>query len=238
MPNINDHEYSIFSQNGEDGIIDFLTSGLKDNRRRFIEIGTSDGGENNSMYLLRRGWTGLGIDVDPDNIKRYLARVGHKPFAQRLTLALMKVGWDNCQWIIDGYGDTEPDFFSLDIDSVDYYVAYRMLQRGFRPSVFTVHGDAGRVDNVSVYASRLQPPGQPETVSPSLEGQCDPVYWHAHSLCLRSPTRDQTEQCIRIWIEFLEGLSLNAGEHSGHQPAILTHFYNDEHSASLIQYSD
>lgn len=135
MPSINDHEYSIFSQNGEDGIVAFLTSGLKDNRQRFIEIGTSDGGENNSMYLLRRGWTGLGIDVDPENIRRYLARVGHKPFAQRLTLALMKVGWDNCQWIIDDYGDTAPDFFSLDIDSVDYYVAYRMLQRGFRPAV-------------------------------------------------------------------------------------------------------
>ena len=136
MPtNINDKEYSIFSQNGEDGIIDFLTNGLKSNRRRFIEIGTSDGGENNSMYLLRRGWSGLGIDVDPGNIKRYQARVGHMPFAHRLTLALMKVGWDNCQWIIDDYDEKAPDFFSLDIDSVDYYVAYRMLQRGFRPSV-------------------------------------------------------------------------------------------------------
>ncbi len=135
MPNINDHEYSIFSQNGEDGIIDFLTGGLQVNGRRFVEIGTSDGGENNSMYLLRRGWTGLGVDVDHDNIKRYLARMSHMPSARNLTLALMKVGWDNCQWITDDYGDKSPDFFSLDIDSVDYYVAYRMLQRGFRPSV-------------------------------------------------------------------------------------------------------
>ena len=135
MHNINDHEYSIFSQNGEDGIIDFLTSRLKDCKRRFIEIGTSDGVENNSAYLLSKGWTGLGIDVSPDNIKRYLARVGHKPFAQRLTLAIMKVGWDNCLWIVDEYGDKSPDFFSLDIDSVDYYVAYRMLQHGFRPAV-------------------------------------------------------------------------------------------------------
>lgn len=135
MPKLNDHEYSIFSQNGEDGIIDFLTRGLKDCKRRFIEIGTSDGGENNSMYLLCKGWSGLGIDVNPENIKRYLARAGNKPFAERLTLAIMKVGWDNCLWIVDEYGDTSPDFFSLDIDSVDYYVAYRMLKHGFRPSV-------------------------------------------------------------------------------------------------------
>ncbi len=135
MLNINDYEYSIFSQNGEDGIIAFLTGGLKDNSKRFIEIGTSDGGENNSLYLLKRGWTGLGIDVDPENIRRYIARITQKPFAQRLTLARMKVGWNNCQWIVDEYGDKNPDFFSLDIDSVDYYVAYRMLQLGFRPSV-------------------------------------------------------------------------------------------------------
>lgn len=54
MPCINDHEYTIFSQNGEDGIISFLSSGLQSSRRQFIEIGTSDGGENNSMYLLRK----------------------------------------------------------------------------------------------------------------------------------------------------------------------------------------
>ena len=135
MPNINDHEYSIFSQNGEDGIIAFLTSGLKENRKRFIEIGTSDGGENNSMYLLKLGWTGLGIDVDSESIRRYIARITHEPFAQRLTLARMKVGWNNCRWIVDEYGDKNPDFFSLDIDGIDYYVAYRMLQLGFRPSV-------------------------------------------------------------------------------------------------------
>jgi hypothetical protein len=135
MQNINDHEFSIYSQNGEDGIIAFLTGGLKQNRKRFVEIGTADGGENNSLYLLKLGWTGLGVDVDPENIRRYMSRIANKPFAQRLTLALMKVGWDNCQWIVDEYGDKNPDFFSLDIDSVDYYIAYRMLQLGWRPSV-------------------------------------------------------------------------------------------------------
>jgi hypothetical protein len=135
MPSINDHEYSIFSQNGEDGIVAFLTDGLKEKRKRFIEIGTADGGQNNSFYLLKKGWTGLGIDMDQENIRGYMARIDHSLFGQGLTLALMKVGWGNCQWILDEYGDKTPDFFSLDIDSVDYYVAYRMLQLGFRPSV-------------------------------------------------------------------------------------------------------
>lgn len=143
MTQISEHEYKIFSQNGEDGIISFLSGGLANNRRRFIEIGTSDGGENNSMYLLRRGWSGLGLEMDPNNIKRYLQRLSGSPeLAARVQLGVMKVGWDNCPWIVEEYGDEVPDFFSLDIDSIDYYVAYRLLQMGFAPSIICVEYNA------------------------------------------------------------------------------------------------
>lgn len=143
MTQLSDHEYSIFSQNGEDGIIYFLSGGLENNRRKFIEIGTSDGGQNNSMYLLKRGWSGLGLEMDPNNIKRYLQRLSGSPqLAARVQLGVMKVGWDNCQWIVEQYGEQAPDLFSLDIDSVDYYVAYRLLKLGFAPSIICVEYNA------------------------------------------------------------------------------------------------
>ena len=41
-------EFSAFSQNGEDGILDVLRSKLIDANRSFIEIGASDGIENNT----------------------------------------------------------------------------------------------------------------------------------------------------------------------------------------------
>ena len=41
-------EFSGFSQNGEDGIIDVLRSQLKAKNRYFIEIGAADGIDNNS----------------------------------------------------------------------------------------------------------------------------------------------------------------------------------------------
>lgn len=44
-------EFSAFSQNGEDGIIDVLISQSKNTNRYFIEIGASDGIENNTSYL-------------------------------------------------------------------------------------------------------------------------------------------------------------------------------------------
>lgn len=44
-------EFSAFSQNGEDGILDFLTSKILDPNKYFIEIGTSNGLANNTAYL-------------------------------------------------------------------------------------------------------------------------------------------------------------------------------------------
>ena len=42
-------EFSCFSQNGEDGIINILCSKVKNPNRYFIEIGASDGIENNTL---------------------------------------------------------------------------------------------------------------------------------------------------------------------------------------------
>lgn len=135
MPSINTMEYSIFSQNGEDGIIAFLSSGLLENHRKFLEIGTSDGVQNNTAYLLKKGWSGVGVDADAANIRRYAQRIAGTPIESRLTLSDLKVNWDNCESLMGLVGSMSPDFFSLDIDSIDYYVAYRLLHAGFRPSI-------------------------------------------------------------------------------------------------------
>ena len=44
-------EWSCFSQNGEDGIIDVLCSQLLESNRYFLEIGAADGIENNTAWL-------------------------------------------------------------------------------------------------------------------------------------------------------------------------------------------
>ena len=54
--NINDHEYSNFSQNGEDGIIEFLSNKLLNNNKFFIDMGCGNGLENNSTNLILTDW--------------------------------------------------------------------------------------------------------------------------------------------------------------------------------------
>jgi hypothetical protein len=135
MAGINDHEYRIFSQNGEDGIIDFLSLGLQSNHRRFIELGTSDGSENNTYYLLKKGWTGLGIDANEAHIRRYAQRVKDHKIGGRLTLGAGKVTWASCVATIEQYGERAPELFVLDIDGTDYYIAHRLLHYGFKPAI-------------------------------------------------------------------------------------------------------
>src|SRR6478752_6955145 len=43
-------EFSGFSQNGEDGILDFLWTKLKTKNRYFVEIGAANGLENNTAW--------------------------------------------------------------------------------------------------------------------------------------------------------------------------------------------
>ena len=66
---INDYEAKIFSQFGEDGIINFLISELKIKNNKFIEIGIEDYEESNTRFLLEsKNWTGLIIDASKEYI--------------------------------------------------------------------------------------------------------------------------------------------------------------------------
>src|SRR3954462_7999807 len=101
MGGINDNEYGIFSQNGEDGVIDYLARGLRANNRKFVELGTSDGQENNSFYLLKKGWSGLGVDADAELIKRYAQRASQHGLADRVELAAGRVNARNCIAVLE-----------------------------------------------------------------------------------------------------------------------------------------
>src|SRR3954469_19329975 len=62
-------EFSGFSQNGEDGIIDYLCQHIVEPNRYFIEIGASNGLENNTSWLaMARRYSGLMIDGDASKI--------------------------------------------------------------------------------------------------------------------------------------------------------------------------
>ncbi|WP_210670592.1 hypothetical protein [Helicobacter canis] len=58
-------EFQAFSQNGEDGIIDYLCSKITRPNRYFLEIGSSNGLENNTAFLAySRLFSGIMVDAN------------------------------------------------------------------------------------------------------------------------------------------------------------------------------
>lgn len=65
--NINSHEKKIYSQNGEDGILDYIFSMIGTTNKFSVEFGVGDGFECNTVYLLeKKEWTGLMMDYGAD----------------------------------------------------------------------------------------------------------------------------------------------------------------------------
>ena len=63
-------EFQVFSQWGEDGIIEWLVAMLDEIPEVFIEFGVEDYTEANTRFLLEnRNWKGLILDGDVENIK-------------------------------------------------------------------------------------------------------------------------------------------------------------------------
>lgn len=156
-------EFSGFSQNGEDGILDVLRKQLRQSNRYFVEIGAADGIENNTGWLLiAEKYGGLLIEGSAHLVERARRTViGYSIGAE---IREMFVTVESVRDIKALAFHHDPDVFSLDIDGNDYYIAKAIFDNGFRPKIFVVEYN-------SVYG-----PERSETV----EYQADFVFTEAH----------------------------------------------------------
>lgn len=65
------HERRVYSQNGEDGILEEILRRVGAESRYFVEFGVGSGSECNCARLaLEEGWHGLFLEVDPPSFKQ------------------------------------------------------------------------------------------------------------------------------------------------------------------------
>ncbi len=119
---LSDAEYQVFSQWGEDGIIDWLLSRLPRIPRSFVEFGVNNYRESNTRFLLKsRNWRGLVIDGSAQNI----ADIRSQDIYWRYELAAKCafIDRDNINSLIaeSGFSD-DLGLLSIDIDGNDYWV--------------------------------------------------------------------------------------------------------------------
>ena len=54
--------YRVYSQSDEDGILHEIFRRIGDGKRTFLELGVGNGLENNTLFLLIQGWSGIWIE--------------------------------------------------------------------------------------------------------------------------------------------------------------------------------
>jgi hypothetical protein len=116
------HEFKVYSQSGEDGIIQFLIKSIKLTNKTFIEFGVEDYLESNTRFLaVNDYWAGLIIDGDPLNIDF----IKNDPIYWRCNIKAecSFITKDNINEIFQSNGmNGDIGILSVDIDGNDYWV--------------------------------------------------------------------------------------------------------------------
>ncbi len=119
---ITDIEFKVFSQWGEDGIIQYLIHKLPIKNRCFVEFGVENYKESNTRFLLmNNNWSGLVMDGSVDNIdfiKKDSIYWKHDIVAKQCFITK-----DNINNLIEQNAPCNKiDLLSIDIDGNDYWV--------------------------------------------------------------------------------------------------------------------
>jgi hypothetical protein len=137
---LQDYEFKIFSQWGEDGIIQFLISEIELPNKTFIEFGVESFTEANCRLLLMlNNWSGYVIDGSAANVAKI---VGTNSFwRHQLTAQASFITAENINELLDSSRfDHDLGLLSVDIDGVDYWV-WKAINR-YRARIVVVEYNA------------------------------------------------------------------------------------------------
>ncbi|MFY8189578.1 MAG: hypothetical protein ACOVK9_01330 [Bacteroidia bacterium] len=120
--NLQKAEFSVFSQWGDDGIIDFLAQYLEFEHSTFLEFGVENYAEANTRFLLmNRNWTGFVIDGSEKNISTI--KNSELYWKHELTATCNFITKENINDIIKEHGfEQKIDLLHIDIDGNDYHI--------------------------------------------------------------------------------------------------------------------
>src|SRR5262245_7390145 len=121
---LNAKRFRLHSQNEEDGIILTLLRMAGALDRRFVEIGCGRSGGNAATLAYEFGWSGLMVDESHDALEHTRRTFSVNP---GVAIVRAQVTSDNINTLLRTHGFTgDVDFFSIDIDSYDYWLFHAL----------------------------------------------------------------------------------------------------------------
>jgi hypothetical protein len=123
------YERRVFSQNGEDGILEAIFARIGTTTQVCVEFGAEDGSECCTRLLTeRRGWRGLLMDGGYEDPSRDL----HREF----------VTAENIESLLRKYAiPYDLDLLCIDVDGNDYWI-WRAIGDAWRPRVVVIEYNA------------------------------------------------------------------------------------------------
>ena len=120
--NIKKKEFKVFSQWGEDGIIDYLISNLDIENKTFIEFGVENYSEANTKFLLlNRNWSGFVIDSSYENVQNIKKNELYWKYS--LTAKSEFITKENVNSVLgESNFDKNLGLLSIDVDGNDYWI--------------------------------------------------------------------------------------------------------------------
>ena len=129
---LSQHERKIFSQNGEDGVIEKIFEVIKTTNKYYVEFGVENANECNTRNLRENyGWSGLLMDGGYEN--------------KEIGLYQEFITAENINELFQKYKvPQELDLLSIDIDYNDFYI-WKSLDEIYQPRVVIIEYNASHL---------------------------------------------------------------------------------------------
>jgi hypothetical protein len=138
---LNRSEFKVYSQNGEDGIIEEIFRRIGTTDKFFVEFGVGNGLENNTAYLLVKDWSGLWLEGHHPSVEFIHREFARAIAAKQLRVQETFITAENIVALFEQNAvPVEFDMLSIDIDGNDYHV-WKALER-YRPRVVVMEYNA------------------------------------------------------------------------------------------------
>lgn len=138
---INDYEFKIFSQFGDDGIIQYLIKNIAIENEIFIEFGVEDYLESNTRFLMmNNNWTGFVMDGS----REAMSSLRKQGWFWRYTLTNKAVFIDreNINGLLAETGFSNIGLLHIDLDGNDYHILKELDLSKLNPSFLIVEYNA------------------------------------------------------------------------------------------------